>query len=109
MAKKEMKQKRNKEQLQTYSLVSGICLLLYFASFGGMMMPMIFFPGTILTWLVGLVTGILAWQKDEKYGKTLTITWIVLTILGIFFFLFMFFMMVGLFGVGMASLLSALR
>ena len=73
MAKKEMKQKRNKEQLQTYSLVSGICLLLYFASFGGMMMPMIFFPGTILTWLVGLVTGILAWQKEEKYGKTLTI------------------------------------
>ena|SRR3989338_8389612 len=109
MPKKEIRQKKNKEQPQTYSLVSGICLLLYFASFGGMMMPMIFFSGTILTWLVGLVTGIVAWQKGEKYGKALSITWIVLTVLSILLFILMFFIMLGIFGVGVASLLSTLR
>ena len=101
--------KKNPKQAQTYSLVSGICLLLYFASFGGMMMPLIFFPGTMLTWIVGLVTAIIAWQKQEKYGKALTIAWIVLTILGILIFILLFLVMLGLFGIGMASLLSVLR
>ncbi len=96
-----------KKQENTYSIVSGVCLLVYFASFFGTGFAPFIFPATFLAWAIGLVTGIIAWHNKEKYGKAMTITWVVFTVLGILLAILLFFIMLGIFGLGIAALFGS--